>query len=209
MDPDGQNQRRLTSGSGNEGEPAWTPDGKRLIYTAGSGTNTQIASVSVDGSDNRQLTTASGGNHSPVVSADGKSIVFVSAREGNHAIFRMNADGSGQRRITKGSARETSPRFGPNGDLFYVVERGGKSKGSKVLRRGAGGGTSDLLQTDDPVASIAVSREGDRLIYLVLRNREAVKGRPEAAVYLQTLTGKATPTAIPLQPGEQVSTPSF
>jgi uncharacterized protein YjdB len=208
-DPDGQNLRRLTSNAGNEGEPAWTPDGKRIIYTAGSGTNTQIASVAVDGSDNRQLTTASGGNHSPVAAPDGKTIVFVSAREGNHAIFSMNLDGSSQRRITKGSVRETSPHFGGNGDLFYVVERGAKSKGSKVLRLAVRGGTSELLQTEDPITSIAVSREGDRLAYVVLRNRETSTGRVETALYLQTLPGKAPPTPIPLQPGEQVSTPSF
>jgi Tol biopolymer transport system component len=209
VDPDGQNLRRLTSSVGNEGEPAWTPDSKRIIYTAGSGTNTQIASVAVDGSDNRQLTTASGGNHSPVVAPDGKTIVFVSAREGNHAIFSMNLDGSSQHRVTKGSVRETSPHFAGNGDLFYVVERGGKSKGSKVLRLALRAGTSELLETEDPITSIAVSREGDRLAYVVLRNREAGSGRAETVLYLQALASKTPPTPISLQPGEQVSTPSF
>jgi uncharacterized protein YjdB len=209
VDPDGQNLRRLTSVPGNEGEPTWTPDGTRIIYTATSGTNTQIASMAMDGTDNRQLTTASGGNHSPSVSPDGRSIAFVSAREGNHAIYTMNLDGSNQRRLTKGSARETSPRFGRNGELYYVVERGGSSKGSKVLRVGTDGNTTQVLQTEEPIASLAVSRDGERLIYVVSRGREAARSRPESTLYLQSLATRAPPTSIPLQPGEQVLNPSF
>jgi Tol biopolymer transport system component len=210
MDPDGQNLRRLTSGPANEGEPAWTPDGSRIIYTATSGTNTQIASIAIDGSDNRQLTTASGGNHSPAVSPDGKSIAFVSAREGNHAIYTMNLDGSNQRRLTKGSARETSPRFRRNGDLFYVVERGGSSKGSKLLRMTtSGGGTSQVLQTEDPIISLTVSRDGERLVYLVGRAKEPGRGQVESGLYLFSLAPGTGPVPIPLQAGEQVLTPSF
>jgi Tol biopolymer transport system component len=211
MDPDGQNVRRLTSGPTNEGEPAWTPDGTRIVYTVTSGTNTQVASVGADGSENRQLTTASGGNHSPSVSPDGRSIAFVSARDGNHALYTMNLDGSGQRRLTKGSARETSPKYARNGDLFYVVERGGSSKGSKILRMAGGGGTtSQVLQTDDPIASLAISRDGERLMYVISRAREAGSGRVETALYLLSLgKGSPPPVPIPLQPGEQVLTPSF
>jgi dipeptidyl aminopeptidase/acylaminoacyl peptidase len=210
MDPDGQNLRRLTSGSANEGEPAWTPDGTRVIYTVTSGTNTQIASIAIDGSDNRQLTTASGGNHSASVSPEGKLIAFVSAREGNHAIYTMNLDGTNQRRLTKGSARETSPKFGRTGDLFYIVERGGNSKGSKVLRTTiTGGGTSQVLQTEDPIVSITVSRDGERLVYVVGRVGEAARGRVESGLYLQSLAHSTAPVPIPLQPGEQVLSPSF
>jgi uncharacterized protein YjdB len=210
MDPDGRNLQRVTSAAGNEGEPAWTPDGKRLIYTAGSGTNTQIASIAVDGSDNRQLTTASGGNHSPSVSPDGKTIAFVSARTGNHAIFAMNPDGTSQRRLTKGSSREISPRYAGTGDLFYVVDRGGSSKGSKIVRlEGGAGSSSQVLQTEDPIASLAVSRTGERLVYATSRGREAGKGRVESALYLKSLKPDTPPVPILLQPGEQVLTPSF
>jgi Tol biopolymer transport system component len=210
MDADGQRVRRLTSSSGNEGEPAWTPDGSRIVYTATSGTTTQIAIMANDGSENRPLTTASGGNHSPSISADGRTIAFVSARDGNHAIYTMGLDGGNQRRLTRGSARETSPRFSRNGDLFYVVERGGGSKGSKVMRLPSGGGsTSQMLQTEDPITSLAVSRDGDRLAYVVGRIRDASKGRVESALFLQPTTSRNPPIAVPLQPGEQILNPSF
>ena len=34
MDADGRNFARLTTDPGTEGEPVWTPDGTRLVYTA-------------------------------------------------------------------------------------------------------------------------------------------------------------------------------
>jgi hypothetical protein len=209
MDPDGQNLRRLTSGTGNEGEPTWTPDGTRIVYTVTSGTNTQIAIIAADGSENRQLTSASGGNHSPSVSPDGRSVAFVSARDGNHAIYTMALDGSNQRRLTKNPARETSPRFARNGDLVYVMERGGSSKGSKVIRLAPGGGTSQLWQTEQPIAALALSRDGDRLAYLVGQIKDAARGRVDFSLFLQSTAPGSPAVAVPLKPGEQISGPSF
>jgi Tol biopolymer transport system component len=208
MDADGGRLRRLTSATGGEGEPAWTPDGTRIIYTVTSGTTTQIASVTADGGESRPLTTASGGNHSPSVSPDGRTIAFVSARDGNHAIYTMNLDGSNQRRLTRNSVRETSPRYARNGDLLFVMERGGGSKGSKLMRMGPGG-TTQILQTEDPIASFAVSRDGDRVAYVMGQLRDGSRGRVGSGLFLRPIASNAPPVALPLQPGEQVSGPSF
>jgi Tol biopolymer transport system component len=209
MDADGQNPRRLTTSPGNEGEPTWTPDGARIVYTATTGTTSQIAIMFADGGDNRLLTIGSGGNHSPSVSGDGRTIAFVSARDGNHAIYTMNLDGSNQRRLIKSSARQTNPRFFRNGDLVYVMERGGGSKGSKVMRLAAGGGDSQLLQTEQPIAALAVSLDGDRLAYALGRIGDAAKGRVDYSLFLQSTAPGGTPVVIPLQPGEQIVSLSF
>ena len=210
MDADGRNLRRLTTDAGKEGDPAWTPDGTQLVYTFTRGTTIQIAIMPAGGGETRPLTTTSGGNHSPSVSPDGRSIAFVSARDGNQEIYAMNLDGSNQRRLTKTSERESSPRFYRNGDLAYVVERGGRSKGSRVMRLAWGGtSASPVLQTEDPVQAIAVSREGDRLAYVVGRITDAAKGRVEFSLFLQS-TGPGSPTIpVALNPGEQILNPSF
>jgi uncharacterized protein YjdB len=209
VDPDGGRLRRLTSSPSNEGEPTWTPDGSRIVYTTTSGTVTQISVMPGEGGESRTLTTASGGNHSPSVSADGRTIAFVSARDGNHAIYTMSSDGANQRRLTRSSSRETNPRYSRKGDLFYLMERGGGSRGSKVMRMTASGSLSQVVQTDDPITGFAISREGDRLAYVVARMRDGSKGRAEFRLFLQPSEANRPAVPVPLQPGEQISSLSF
>ena len=211
MDADGLNSRQLTNDAGNEGDPAWTPDGKWIVYTATRGSATQIVIVSVDGGETRQLTTTSRGNHSPSVSADGRTIAFVTARDGNQEIYAMGLDGSNQRRLTKTSVRESFPRFFRNGDLGYVVERGGSSKGSRVMRLALAGtgAAASILETEEPIASLAVSREGDRFAYVIGKITDAAKGRVDFSFFLQATAAGSAPVSIPLRPGEQILTPAF
>jgi uncharacterized protein YjdB len=209
MDADGQSLRRLTSSPSHDGEPTWTPDGNRIVYTTASGTSTHIAIMENDGNESRQLTTAAGGNHSPTISPDGRTIAFVSARTGNHSLHTMGLDGSNQRRLTRSSGRETTPQYSRTGDLFYVAGRGGGSRGSRVMKIAARGGSSSaVLETEDPITSIAVSRDGERLAYIVGRIRDA-RGKAQYSLYLQPLGVRRPPVQIPLQPGEQLSSLSF
>jgi uncharacterized protein YjdB len=209
MDADGRNLQRLTANPGNEGEPAWTPDGKRIVYTASTGSTTQIASISVDGTDNRQLTSGPSRNQSPSVSADGRTIAFVSTRDGNQEIYTMSPDGSNQRRLTKSSPRDSNPRFFPSGELLYVTERGGKSKGSRVMRGGTAGSAGPIFETDQPIASLALSRDGDRVAYVLGRLGDPAKGRVEFNLFLQSTAAGSQPVAVPIRPGEQILNPSF
>ena len=209
VDVDGRNLQRLTANPGNEGEPAWTPDGKRIVYTATTGATTQIASIALDGSDNRQLTMGPSRNQAPTVSADGRTIGFVSTRDGNQEIYTMGLDGSNQRRLTKNSVRDSNPRFLPSGELVYVTERGGKSKGSRVMRGGAAGTAGMLFETDQPIASLALSRDGERVVYVVGRLADAAKGRVEFSLFLQSTAPGSPPVPLPIRPGEQIQNPSF
>jgi uncharacterized protein YjdB len=210
MDADGRNLQRLTTDPANEGEPAWTPDGTQVVYTSTTGTTTQISIVPAEGGASRRLTTTSGGNHSPSISPDGRDIAFISARDGNQEVYTMSLDGSNQRRLTKTSLRESSPRFFRNGDLAYVVERGGRSKGSRVMRLAWGGtSTSQVVETENPMPALSISREGDRLAYTVGRITDAAKGRVEFSLFLQSTAPGSPPVAVPLHPGEQILSPTF
>jgi uncharacterized protein YjdB len=208
MDADGKDLRRLTTDPRNDGDPAWTPDGQRVVYTSTRGTGTQIAIMSLDGSE-VVLTSTAGGNHSPAVSSGG-TIAFVSARDGNQEIYTMGLDGSNQRRVTRTSVRESSPKFFRNGDLAYAVERGSGSKGSRIMRMALGSTKATaLLETEAPLPSFAVSRDGDRLAYVVARIADAARGRVDFNLFLQSTAPGSQPVPVPLRPGEQILTPSF
>jgi uncharacterized protein YjdB len=208
MDADGGNLRRLTSDPGDEGEPSWTPDGARIVYTLTPKSNpAQLFSIRPDGTDQRALTSSSGGNTSADVSTDGRNVVFISRRDGNSEVYQMGIDGSDQRRLTKTSARESSPHLLANRDVVYVVEH---SKGSNVMRLPAGGSEGVvLLQTEQPIAALTVSGNGERIAYVVGKIADVRKGKAQFRLFLQSLGSRSAAVPVALRPGEQILSPSF
>jgi hypothetical protein len=204
VDADGRNLRRLTVDAGAEGEPAWTPDGTRSVYTSTARTGvSQISSIRADGSDPRQLTSSTGGNRSPEVSPDGRTIAFVSLRDGNAKIYEMDLEGTNPRRITKSSDRESSPHFLSSGDLVFATER-------KVLRIVSGAPVpAVVLQSDQPIVAMDVSGDGERIAYVAGKLAEGGRGKNQITLRLQAPTRGSVPLTVPLRPGEQVLSPSF
>ena len=100
MNSDSSNQTSITSGGWTIArEPAWSPDGSKLLFTL----NNQIYVMNADGSNKIQLTEHLGSDSSPTWSPDGTKIAFASRRsiDFNLAqIYVMNADGSNQTRLT-------------------------------------------------------------------------------------------------------------
>ena len=202
MDPDGQDLRRVTTQPGVDSDPTWTPDGKRIVYTATRNGASQIISINPDGSDPRQLTTAGGGNVAPAVSPDGKSVAFVSGRDGNDELYRMEMDGSNQVNLSQTREKEASPNFFSNGDLAYVAET--RRNGWQVVRVAAGDTANVVLVTSQqPVTSIALSPDGERVVTVAGRIADRGRGRAEFVFLLYQLPG-GTPLVIPTLPNEQV-----
>jgi len=208
MDADGGNLQRLTTDPGREGEPVWTPDGTRLVYTfTRQGGQPQLYVLRPDGRPAHALSAEPGGNHSPSISADGRRIAFVSTRDGDQEIYVMPVDGGSARRITRTGQRDSQPRFLPNGDLIYVVERG---KGSRLVRlAGTEGEPQTVLETDEPISGLAVSRDGRRMAYVLGRLTEATKNKARFRLFVRSLAAEATPAQVTLRPGEHVLSPAF
>jgi dipeptidyl aminopeptidase/acylaminoacyl peptidase len=208
MDADGRAPRRITVDTGSEGDPVWTPDGARIVYTGTPrGGIAQVMSIRPDGGDPRPLTASTGGNRNPDVSPDGRRVAFVSTRDGNPEIYEAGIDGGEARRLTKTGDRENYPRYLPNGDLVYVIEKGSKAR---VMRLSAGAAAPlPVMEIDQPVIALDVSRDGERVVYVAGKLAEAGKGKSQLTLRIQALGAGSTPTLVPLRPGEQVLSPSF
>ncbi len=78
------------------GNPAWSPDGRRILYQLESGDVKQLFVVNADGSGKRQLTSGASMHVDGQWSSDGNYIFYRSPESGSWAIWRMNSDGSRQ-----------------------------------------------------------------------------------------------------------------
>lgn len=121
MDPDGVGRRRLnaTRDDGGEalwleGEPAWSPDGRRLAYsTLDRSGHRRIWTVDLASGRHRALTEAGGHDHAPAWSPDSRHLAFVSTRDGNAEIYLMRADGTRPTRLTRSPADDWAPLWLP------------------------------------------------------------------------------------------------
>jgi len=80
-DADGKNPRNLTNHPSFEGWPAWSPDGKQIVFAGNRYSNYQIFLMNADGNNVRLLANTEGRATSPKWSPDGKKITFTNCRK--------------------------------------------------------------------------------------------------------------------------------
>jgi TolB protein len=123
IDADGRNPHRVTPWGLRGGEPDWSPDGTRIVFTSNENGPSKVSAnfytVRPDGTGLTQLTHARGGNVqylSASFSPDGKWLTVSrtpgSGKKGNADVYVMRADGTRLRQVTRAATWESSTDWG-------------------------------------------------------------------------------------------------
>ena len=130
----GSGSTRLTWDPAEEFDPAWSPDGSKIVYSRFTDSRFQLWVIDADGTNTMQLTDADASAFDAAWSPDGRKIAFARCR-GSCDIYTMNADGSGLHQVTHAPPPgERDPTWSPDGlriafadvdGIFVVDARGG------------------------------------------------------------------------------------
>jgi Tol biopolymer transport system component len=77
-------------------DPAWSPDGTKIVYQADVDSIKQLFTVNADGTGKKQLTSGTDTHVDAAWSPDGGTIFYRASVAGSWGIWKMNADGSNQ-----------------------------------------------------------------------------------------------------------------
>lgn len=224
MDTDGTNLRRLTTTEAVENHPAWSPDGKKILFDAdydGDG-KYEIYTMNADGTGVTRLTTTHADDRFADWSPDGARIAFSSNRNGQWDIYVMDVDGRNQRPLTRGPGWEMFPAWSPDGKqiAFFACDPEGRPKRQDIYVMNADGSNVRPL-TDTPSVvdeDPAWSPDGKQIIFqsdrggnfeIYVMNADGSEQRPLTAHRGGDFWPSWRPTSIqktnPLQPTENLA----
>jgi Tol biopolymer transport system component len=172
---DGTGKTNLTHSAANEGSPAWSPDGTRLVFTQSvPGEATTLIITDAAGANRRVVPLANDLSNigAPTWSPDGTRLAFVARgtiTTPRYDIFVVKLDGSGLVNVTAGlPGNSYMPDWSPDGAkiVFENETTAGAPKQLAVV--GPAGGDVTFLTNDDTWHELpAWSPNGARLLFTV------------------------------------------
>ena len=128
--PDGVNRLQLSASP--DRHPAWSPDGKKLVFTSTRDGDEEIYVMHVGdtGPEGQavRITNNPASDFSPTWSPDSKRVAFISDRNDSRDIFTVSDQGEGVQSLTRNQVEEMSLVWGPTGRLVFESRPSGKSE---------------------------------------------------------------------------------
>jgi gamma-glutamyltranspeptidase len=153
---------QLTDGPAWDRDPAWTPDGRSIVFSSDRAGSIDLWRVDLENSAQPvRLTTSSDHDVEPDVAPDG-AIVFARGSGGDADLWVLAPDGA-ERRLTAEAGAEREPAWSPAGDrIAYTAVRAGRRE-LRVYRLDDGSDT--VLSADRQARRPRWSPDGARIAF--------------------------------------------
>jgi Tol biopolymer transport system component len=116
--PDGvaEAELSLTQGNGRDRQPAYSPDGRRIVFSSNRSGNLDVWIMDIESGELRQVTDDDADDWDPAFSADGEELIWSSNRGGHLEIWMANIDGSSARQVSQDGEDAENPTQTADGE---------------------------------------------------------------------------------------------
>lgn len=162
--------QQVTYGPATQLNPAWSPDGKSLVFASDRGGNYDLFLQSLDGAEPVRLTDSPADELEPAWSPDGGLVAYRS-QEGKGGIFVKSPSGGDARRV---GPLGFEPRWSPEGMRLLYLSSVSDRPNPRIFVVSRDGGTPTefgaALSSKMRVASVAWHPDGKRISAVGLTN---------------------------------------
>lgn len=145
IDIEGETARELLGGNSIDRQPAYHPDGSRMLFTSSRSGNVDLFSYEFATGKLLQLTDHPKTDWDGAYTPDGTSILWSSDRSGNLEIWTAALDGSNPRQITRDGVSAENPTMTADGQ--WIVYTSGSIEHPGIVKIRADGSDLQLLAT--------------------------------------------------------------
>ncbi len=136
-DADGYNPKTIASSSEPLMSPAWSPDGKKIVYVSFENKRSAIYLQTLATGKRSKVAAYRGINGAPAFSPDGTRLALTLSKDGSPDIYVLNLTSGTLTKVTKSYGIDTEPTWAPDGEsIVYTSDRGGKPQLYRVFVRG-------------------------------------------------------------------------
>jgi len=168
--------KKVIASSGNDVNPAVSPDGRRIAFQSNRGGDSNIWVAGSDGSSPVQLTTFKSRTGTPRWSPDSRRLVFDSLEAGDWNLYVIDADGGVPRRLTPEPSVDYTGTWSHDGRWIYFAS--GRSGVQEMWKIPSEGGPAVQVTHDIGLSFPAVSPDGASLYWWQLSPPQGIWRMP-------------------------------
>jgi Tol biopolymer transport system component len=167
IDPTGGTPSNVTNNATTDGQPSYSPDGKKIAYSGYDGQDSEIYTINVDGGQKVQLTHNTTHDEWPSYSPDGSKIAYEGRDPAglDREILTIDVAGGTPSNVTNNATTDGQPSYSPDGKK--IAYSGYDGQDSEIYTIDATGGTpfkvTNNTTTDDWVPDY--SPDGKKIAY--------------------------------------------